>query len=153
MLIAGGAVAGLETLLALHSLAADLLKITILAPELKFVNLSMSVEQPFKSQRVRGLRLKQTANELGASWRAIAQGTDDTHRAHAESTPVHDRGRQRHPGGGQLANLARLVLAPLRFAVERLVEATQDISVPQHPLDPLFAELPSGERARREVAL
>src|ERR1019366_193193 len=67
------------------------------------------------------------------------RGTEDTHRAHAESTPVHDRGRQRHPGGGQLADLARLVLAQLRFAVERLVEATQDISVPQHPLDPLFA--------------
>lgn len=32
VLIAGGGVAGLETLLALHALAADLLDITILAP-------------------------------------------------------------------------------------------------------------------------
>jgi sulfide:quinone oxidoreductase len=68
VLIAGGGVAGLETLLALHALAADLLEITILAPELKFINRSMSVAQPFEPQRVRGLRLKETAVELGASW-------------------------------------------------------------------------------------
>lgn len=68
VLIAGGGVAGLETLLALRALAADLLDVTILAPELKFINLSMSVEQPFKPQRVRGLRLQETAVELGARW-------------------------------------------------------------------------------------
>src|SRR5215211_4014013 len=68
VLIAGGGVAGLETLLALRSLAANRVEITILAPELKFVNLSMSVEQPFKVQRGRGLRLEETAGELGAHW-------------------------------------------------------------------------------------
>jgi hypothetical protein len=67
VLIAGGGVAGLETLLALRALASDLLDITILAPELKFINLSMSVDQPFKPQRVRGLRLQETAAELGAA--------------------------------------------------------------------------------------
>jgi hypothetical protein len=44
VLIAGDGVAGLEALLALHALAADLLEITILAPELKFINRSMSVD-------------------------------------------------------------------------------------------------------------
>lgn len=68
MLIAGGGVAGLETLLALRALAADLLDITILAPELKFVNVAMAVDQPFKPQRVRGLRLEDTAAELSARW-------------------------------------------------------------------------------------
>ncbi len=68
VLIAGGGVAGLETLLALRALAFDLLDITILAPELKFINLSMSVDQPFKPQRVRGLRLEEAAAELGARW-------------------------------------------------------------------------------------
>ena len=68
MLIAGGGVAGLETLLALRALAPDRVDITLLAPELKFVNLSMAVEQPFKAQRVRGLRLENTATELGARW-------------------------------------------------------------------------------------
>ena len=72
VLIAGGGVAGLETLLALHALASDLLDITILAPELKFINLSMSVDQPFKPQRVRGLRLQETAAELGACWHQAA---------------------------------------------------------------------------------
>jgi sulfide:quinone oxidoreductase len=74
VLIAGGGVAGLETLLALHALTGDLLEITILAPELKFINRSMSVDQPFEPQRVRGLRLQETAVEFGARWH---QGTLD----------------------------------------------------------------------------
>jgi sulfide:quinone oxidoreductase len=68
VLIAGGGVAGLETLLALRALAPDRVDITILAPELKFMNRSMAVEQPFKVQRGRGLRLEDTAAELGARW-------------------------------------------------------------------------------------
>ena len=68
VLIAGGGVAGLEALLALRALAGDRVDVTLLAPELKFVNLSMAVEQPFKVQRVRGLRLENTAAELGAGW-------------------------------------------------------------------------------------
>ena len=68
VLIAGGGVAGLETLLALRALAADRVDITILAPELKFVNRSMSAQQPFKVQRRRGFRLEDTAAELGAHW-------------------------------------------------------------------------------------
>jgi sulfide:quinone oxidoreductase len=68
VLIAGGGVAGLETLLALRALAADRLDVSILAPELKFVNRSMSAQQPFQVQRGRGLRLEETAAELGARW-------------------------------------------------------------------------------------
>ena len=68
VLIAGGGVAGLETLLALHALAPDRVDITILAPELRFINLSMAVAQPFKVQRVHGLRLEHAAAELGARW-------------------------------------------------------------------------------------
>jgi sulfide:quinone oxidoreductase len=68
VLIAGGGVAGLETLLALRALAADRVDITILAPDLKFVNRSMAVDQPFKRQRVRGVGLRETAAELGARW-------------------------------------------------------------------------------------
>jgi Aconitase C-terminal domain len=45
VLIAGGGVAGLETLLALRALAGDRLDITILAPELEFVN-SLDVRGP-----------------------------------------------------------------------------------------------------------
>jgi sulfide:quinone oxidoreductase len=68
VLIAGGGVAGLETLLALRALAADRVDITILAPELKFVNRSMAVDQPFERQRARGIRLQDTADELDARW-------------------------------------------------------------------------------------
>ncbi len=68
VLIAGGGVAGLEALLALRALAGDRLDITIIAPELKFVNRSISVDQPFKTQRVRGIPLEDTAAEFGAQW-------------------------------------------------------------------------------------
>ena len=71
VLIAGGGVAGLETLLALRALAADRVDITILAPELKFVNRSMSAQQPFKASAGEG-SAEDTAAELGslAPWNA-----------------------------------------------------------------------------------
>jgi sulfide:quinone oxidoreductase len=82
VLIAGGGVAGLETLLALRALAGDRVDITLLAPELKFVNRSMAVDQPFKVQRGRGLRLEDTAAELGARWHrgAVDRVEHDRHR-------------------------------------------------------------------------
>ena len=82
VLIAGGGVAGLETLLALRALASDRVDITLLAPELKFVNRSMAVDQPFKVQRGRGLRLENTAAELGARWHrgALDRVEHDRHR-------------------------------------------------------------------------
>jgi sulfide:quinone oxidoreductase len=83
VLIAGGGVAGLETLLALRALAGDRVDITILAPELKFVNRSMAVDQPFKPQRVRGIRLQHTAAELDARWHhgALDRVEHEQHRA------------------------------------------------------------------------
>jgi sulfide:quinone oxidoreductase len=68
VLIAGGGVAGLETLLALRALAGERVEMTIVAPELKFVNRSMSAAQPFEVQRGRGVRLEAIATELGARW-------------------------------------------------------------------------------------
>ncbi|MGI8557896.1 MAG: FAD-dependent oxidoreductase [Solirubrobacteraceae bacterium] len=68
VVIAGGGVAGLETLFALRALARDCVEVTVLAPELRFVNLSMAVDQPFKPRRGRGFRLEDTAVELGAHW-------------------------------------------------------------------------------------
>ena len=68
MLIAGAGVAGLETLLALRALAADRVDVMLLAPETKFVNRSMSADQPFRAQRVRGIALQHVAAELGADW-------------------------------------------------------------------------------------
>lgn len=68
VLIAGGGVAGLETLLALRALAGDRVDITLLAPEFRFVNRSMAAGHPFESPRVRGLRLQDVADQHGARW-------------------------------------------------------------------------------------
>jgi sulfide:quinone oxidoreductase len=68
VLIVGGGVAGLETLLALRALAGDRVDITLVAPELRFVNRSMAVDQPFQTQRARGVRLEDVAAEHGARW-------------------------------------------------------------------------------------
>lgn len=68
VLIAGGGVAGVETLLALRALAGARVEITMLAPELMFVNRAMSVAAPFNPQRVRGQRLEDVATDLGAAW-------------------------------------------------------------------------------------
>ena len=64
VLIAGAGVAGLETLLALRALAGDRIHVTLLAPELKFVNSSMSVAQPFTPRRARGIG----SRTLRSSW-------------------------------------------------------------------------------------
>ena len=68
MLIAGGGVAGLETLLALRALAGDRVDITLVTPDLRFVNLSMAVDQPFRTQRRRGIRMERVAAEHNAGW-------------------------------------------------------------------------------------
>jgi sulfide:quinone oxidoreductase len=68
VVIAGGGVAGLETLLALNALAGDRVDITLVEPELKFVNRSMAVMQPFKGHRVRGVKMENVAAEFGARW-------------------------------------------------------------------------------------
>lgn len=68
VLIAGGGVAGLETLLALRALAGDRVDVTVIAPDLKFLNRSMSVEQPFKPKRGRGIRLENVFAGLDARW-------------------------------------------------------------------------------------
>ena len=83
VLIAGAGVAGLETLLALRALAGDRVEVTIVAPELKFLNPSMSVDQPFKSKRARGIRLERLFAEFDARWvRADVDRIEhDHHRA------------------------------------------------------------------------
>jgi sulfide:quinone oxidoreductase len=68
VLIVGGGVAGLETLLALRALAGDRVDISVVAPRLKFLNESMSVREPFTPQRVRGVRIEDVLAELDARW-------------------------------------------------------------------------------------
>jgi hypothetical protein len=68
VLIAGAGVAGLETLLGLRALAGDRVEVTMVAPELKFLNPSLSVDQPFKPKRARGIRLERLSAEFDARW-------------------------------------------------------------------------------------
>jgi sulfide:quinone oxidoreductase len=56
VLVAGGGVAGLETVLALRALAGDRVDVTIVAPERRLIDRSTTAIQPFERQRVRGIR-------------------------------------------------------------------------------------------------
>jgi sulfide:quinone oxidoreductase len=68
VVIAGGGVAGLETLLALHALAADRVDVTLVEPDLKFVNRSIAVLEPFKDRGARGVTMEDICAEFGAQW-------------------------------------------------------------------------------------
>jgi sulfide:quinone oxidoreductase len=70
--IAGGGVAALETALALHELAGDRVRLTLLAPAADFVYRPMAVLEPFVRRSPRQLPLAQFAAELNA---ALDQGT------------------------------------------------------------------------------
>jgi sulfide:quinone oxidoreductase len=83
VVIAGAGVAGLETLLALRALGGDRVDVTMVAPELKFTNQSMCVEQPFEPPRVRGIRLEDVANEFDARWRRDELRRVDPAQRHA----------------------------------------------------------------------
>jgi sulfide:quinone oxidoreductase len=93
VLIAGGGVAGLETLLALRALAADRVDITVVSPNVTFVNRSMAVDQPFKRQRVRGIRLQDAAADLDARWH---QGALDRVEHHQQRVVTKDGDKLRY---------------------------------------------------------
>jgi sulfide:quinone oxidoreductase len=67
VVIAGGGVAALETALALHVLAGDLVKLTLLAPTADFVYRPIAVLEPFVRVPPRRLALAKVAAELGAT--------------------------------------------------------------------------------------
>ena len=69
VLVAGGGVAALETVFALRALAGDRVAITLLCPAARFVNRSMAVDQPARVGRVRGVKLREIADDLGVTWR------------------------------------------------------------------------------------
>ncbi len=81
VLIAGGGIAGLEALLALHDLAGDRVAISLLAPEPDFSYKPLSVEEPFSSQPPEHRALAPVAEELGARFvqRGIERVLTDDH--------------------------------------------------------------------------
>jgi sulfide:quinone oxidoreductase len=68
VVIAGGGVAALETALALHKLAADRVKLTLLAPTADFIYRPIAVLEPFVHMPPRQLPLAKFAAELNATF-------------------------------------------------------------------------------------
>jgi sulfide:quinone oxidoreductase len=68
VLVAGGGVAGLEALLALHEEAGDRVALTLLAPEAEFVYRPMAVAVPFARGHALRHRLAEAAASLGAEF-------------------------------------------------------------------------------------
>jgi sulfide:quinone oxidoreductase len=108
VLIAGAGVAGLETLLALRALAGHRVGVTIVAPELQFFNRSMSVDQPFKAKRRRGIRLEKVFAESDARW------------IRADLDRVEHRRREAVTRNGERLPYDRLVLEDYRRLLDRV---------------------------------
>jgi sulfide:quinone oxidoreductase len=72
VLIAGGGVAGLETMLALHELAGPRVTTTLLSPASDFVYQPLSVREPFASSGATRLPLERIAGDCGAELRQDA---------------------------------------------------------------------------------
>jgi sulfide:quinone oxidoreductase len=68
VLIAGGGIAGLETLLALRDLAGDRVSITLLAPEPEFTYRPLTVEEPFTYSPAESRALAPIASEFDAEF-------------------------------------------------------------------------------------
>lgn len=66
VVIAGGGIAGLEGLLAIHDLAADRVEVTLVAPTPEFVYKPLTVEEPFSARPAEHRELAPIAAELGA---------------------------------------------------------------------------------------
>ena len=66
ILIAGGGVAGLEALLALHDIAGGRAKLTLVAPDPDFNYRPLAVAEPFGLGRAQRVPLRQFADEAGA---------------------------------------------------------------------------------------
>jgi sulfide:quinone oxidoreductase len=66
--IAGGGVAGLETLTALRALAGARVDLTLVAPEDEFVYRPLAVVEPFAVDRVRRIPLAGAARDAGAAF-------------------------------------------------------------------------------------
>ena len=68
VLIAGGGVAGLEALLAMHDLAGDRVQLTLLSPQREFRYRPMATAVPFARGHMQVLDLADTVRETGATF-------------------------------------------------------------------------------------
>lgn len=68
VLVAGGGVAGLETLMALHTLAGARVELTLIAPEDEFVYRPLGVEEPYSVGRTRRIPMPDAARDAEAAF-------------------------------------------------------------------------------------
>jgi sulfide:quinone oxidoreductase len=86
VLVVGGGVASLETVLALRELAAERVSISVLAPDEEFVYRPMTVREPFAYSRAARYPLAPIMSELGAELVADKLGwvEPESQRVHTE---------------------------------------------------------------------
>ena len=100
VLIAGGGVAALETLMALRDLALGRVHVTLVAPEPDFVHRPMAVAEPFALGEARHYPLRAIADDFAAGF------------VHAGVRAVDARGRRVELRSGDELRYDTLVLAP-----------------------------------------
>jgi len=77
VLIAGGGVAGLETLIALRELAGDRVELTLAAPDDEFVYRPVTIAEPYSVRAARSVALPRAAEEAGSAFVAATLETID----------------------------------------------------------------------------
>jgi sulfide:quinone oxidoreductase len=86
VVIAGGGVAGLEALLALHELAGERLETTLLAAQEEFLSRPLAVAEPFDLTRMRSFSVREIAREHQARFQHGALAKIDPQRSEAVSS-------------------------------------------------------------------
>ena len=83
VVIAGGGVAGLETLIALRELAGSQVRLTLVSPDSEFVYRPLSVGEPFALGPAEHVPLERVARDFDATWRdeALVSVDADAHTA------------------------------------------------------------------------
>jgi sulfide:quinone oxidoreductase len=89
VIVAGGGVAALETVLALAELAPELTDVTVIAPNSAFVYRPMTVREPFAYGAARRYPLEQIVRDAGAELR-----TDEVAWVERDRQTVHTKGGQ-----------------------------------------------------------
>jgi sulfide:quinone oxidoreductase len=112
ILIAGGGVAGLEALLALHAIAGDAARLTLIAPDPDFSYRPLAVAEPFGLGHAHRVPLSQLAEETSAELVLDAV------------TAVDDAGREVRLRDGATRPFEALLLAPGGRAVAGVEGAT-----------------------------
>ena len=133
VVIAGGGVAALETALALHELAGDRVKLTLLAPTVDFIYRPVAVLEPFVGVPPRRLALAKIAAELSATLEHDSVAAVDCDR------------RMLHTGGQRELRYDALVIAVGARMSEVLPGVVaMDVSRMDESLHGLIAEIDSG---------